>query len=167
VREPVLLFMRMTPPWVFIDEIRRFVESFCACACPGQDREAHLALAVHELMQNAVSVSGVGSVELTLEVDSPADQVSVKVTNACTAAEAEALRRRIDDMYRERDALKQYLKMMAETPRDRRGGLGHARNRLEAQHDQEASYEGGRVTVRAAGKLAVPPHVAARVSHGS
>ena len=32
-RQPVYLMLRMKPPWVFIDEIRRFVESFCACAC--------------------------------------------------------------------------------------------------------------------------------------
>ncbi len=33
---PIYLMLRMKPPWVFVDEIRRFVESFCACACPGQ-----------------------------------------------------------------------------------------------------------------------------------
>ena len=33
--QPVYLMLRMKPPWVFIDEIRRFVESFCACACAG------------------------------------------------------------------------------------------------------------------------------------
>ena len=51
---PIQLFIRMNPPWVFIDELRRFVESFCACASLGPDREAQVALTVHELMQNAV-----------------------------------------------------------------------------------------------------------------
>ena len=41
--QPVYLMLRMKPPWVFIDEIRRFVESFCACAATGANRESQLA----------------------------------------------------------------------------------------------------------------------------
>ncbi len=165
-REPVLLFMRMSPPWVFIDEIRRFVESFCACACPQADREAHLALAVHELMQNAVSGSSEHTVELTLEVDSAKDRVSVKVANACTAAQAKVLRARVDQMYREPDALKHYLEAMRQTPRDKRGGLGLARVRFESQLDLHVEFADGRVTVQASGKLTVPRHGETRVTHG-
>jgi len=72
---PVQLAIRMRPPWRFIDEIRRFVESFCACApgCP-EHREAQLAVAVHELVQNAVPRAGQGDVELLLDVDPGIDQ---------------------------------------------------------------------------------------------
>ena len=75
-RQPVYLMLRMKPPWVFIDEIRRFVESFCACACAvAANRESQLALAVHELMQNAVPHSHDEEVDLVLEVDPDADRV--------------------------------------------------------------------------------------------
>src|SRR5512133_1726588 len=80
---PIQLFIRMNPPWVFIDEIRRFVESFCSCASLGPDREAQVALAVHELMQNAVPSARGGDVELDLAVDPRADRVTIRVVNGC------------------------------------------------------------------------------------
>ena len=155
-RDPVMLFMRMASPWVFIDEIRRFVKSFCACACASLDREEHLALAVHELMQNAVACSGSHPVELSLEVDSAADRVSVRVTNACTPEQAAALQQRIERMRQEPDALRHYLAAMTRTPASERGGLGLARVRFESQLGLEVVFESGRVTVQAAGKLILP-----------
>jgi anti-sigma regulatory factor (Ser/Thr protein kinase) len=153
---PVYLTLRMKPPWVFIDEIRRFVESFCACAYTGHNREAQLALAVHELMQNAVPHSHDEEVELTLEVEPSADRVAVAVTNAATEQEYQALADRLEKMYREPDALRHYLKTMSETPTVQRGGLGLARVRFESQLDLTVSRAGGRVTVHAAGRLRPP-----------
>lgn len=155
VPDQTVLFMRMAPPWVFIDEIRRFVESFCACACPGLHRDEHLALAVHELMQNAVTCCGSTPVELSLEVDVPHDRVAVRVANACTPKQAAALKERIERMNREPDALKNYFVAMAESQATERGGLGLARIRFESQLELEVFEETGRVTVQAAGKLFV------------
>ncbi len=155
-RELTYLTMRMRPPWVFIDEIRRFVESFCACACPHESREGQLALAVHELMQNAIASSNEDDVELTLEVDPPADRVAVAVSNRGSEAEYQALLDRVERMNTEPDALKHYLKAMAETPVSSRGGLGLARVRFEAQLDLSVSRAGGRVTVHAQGRLRAP-----------
>src|SRR5262245_24666331 len=93
---PIQLFIRMNPPLVFIDEIRRFVESFCACALLGPDREAQIALAVHELMQNAVPHARGQDVELDLEVDPRAGRVTVRVSNDCADDEFAALSARVD-----------------------------------------------------------------------
>lgn len=154
--QPIYLTMRMKPPWVFIDELRRFVESFCACAMPGGDREAQLALAVHELMQNAVPHSHGEEVELTLEVEPSADRVAVSVTNACTEEEFHALAEKVAKMNGERDALQHYLRAMKETPAQTRGGLGLARVRFEGQLDLAVSRSRGRLMVQAAGKLRPP-----------
>lgn len=154
--DPIYLTLRMKPPWVFIDELRRFVESFCACACPGCDREAQLALAVHELMQNAVPNSHEEEVELRLEVYPASDNVSVLVSNRCTEAEYLALSERIHRMYAEPDALTHYLREMKETPASTRGGLGLARVRFEAQLDLAVTRQGERLTVHASGKLRAP-----------
>jgi anti-sigma regulatory factor (Ser/Thr protein kinase) len=164
-RDPVMLFMRMASPWVFIDEIRRFVKSFCACASPGLDREEYLALAVHELMQNAVACSGSQPVELSLEIDSAADRVSIQVTNACTPEQAAALQERVDRMRQEPDALKHYLAAMAGTSPSERGGLGLARIHFESQLGLEVVFEAGHVTVQAAGKLVLPNANESRVSN--
>ena len=154
---PIRLFIRMNPPWVFIDEIRRFVESFCACARLGPDREAQIALAVHELMQNAVPHARGADVELDLEVDARADKVTARVTNDCPEEEFLALRERVEAMYREKDALRDYLRTMKEQPSTARGGLGLARVRFEAQMDirvRRSTAE--RVTVEAEGPIRAP-----------
>lgn len=153
----ICLMLRMKPPWVFIDEIRRFVESFCACACPGGGREAQLALAVHELMQNAVPHARGAHVDLALQVEPQAGRVSVTVSNPCTEAEYAALRDRVARMYAEPDALAAYLRAMKESPAAKRGGLGLPRVRFEAQLDIRVGREGDRLTVEAFGPLLPPP----------
>jgi anti-sigma regulatory factor (Ser/Thr protein kinase) len=163
---PVQLLIRMSPPWVFIDEIRRFTESFCACACPGADREAQVALAVHELMQNAVPHALGEEIELVLEVSRDADAVSVRVTNRCSDSDYDDLRTRVDAMNREPDPLAHYVKMMRDLPTHTRGGLGLARVRFEAQLDISVRREAGRVTVEAAGPLRAPRLPAVGGSHG-
>src|SRR5512133_3603672 len=115
-RQPVYLMLRMKPPWVFIDEIRRFVESFCACACTGANRESQLALAVHELMQNAVPYSHDEQVDLVLQVQAETDHVEVSVTNCCTDSEYKAIRDRIAKMNTEPDALRHYVTAMHDSP---------------------------------------------------
>jgi anti-sigma regulatory factor (Ser/Thr protein kinase) len=154
---PIRLFIRMNPPWVFIDEIRRFVESFCACAALGPDREAQIALAVHELMQNAVPHARGADVELDLEVDPKSDKVTARVTNDCPEEEFVALRERIDAMYLEKDALRDYLRTMKEQPSTARGGLGLARVRFEAQMDVRVRRGAAeRVIVEAEGPIRAP-----------
>ena len=153
---PIQLLIRMSPPWVFIDELRRFTESFCACACPGQDREAQVALAVHELMQNAVPHSFGEEVELQLEVSRERDIVAIKVSNRCSDEDYERLRERIQKMNDEPDALAHYVKMMRENPANTRGGLGLARVRFEAQLEISVRREAGRVVVEAFGPLRAP-----------
>ena len=155
-KQHIYLTLRMKPPWVFIDELRRFTESFCACACPTQHREAQLALAVHELMQNAVPHCHGEEVELRLEVDPPNDRVSVSVSNRCTDDEYRALAERIDGMNREPDALTHYLKAMQDTPVSTRGGLGLARVRFEAQLELSVERGDASLTVHASGRLRAP-----------
>lgn len=153
---PVFLTLRMKPPWVFIDEIRRFVESFCACACPHENREAQLALAVHELMQNAIPASQGDDVELRLEVDPGADRVAVAVSHRIGDPDYDVVAERVARMNAEPDALRHYLRAMAETPSNQRGGLGLARVRYESQLEVSVSRVANRMTVHAAGPLRVP-----------
>jgi hypothetical protein len=163
----VELFIRMNPPWVFIDEIRRFVESFCACATIGADRESQVSLAVHELMQNAVPHARGQEVELDLELDPLAGHIVVRVTNACSEEAYAALAGRIETMYREPDALRAYLRTMKDQPGLARGGLGLARVRFEAQMDiRVRRTSADRITVEAEGPIRVPSLSTAGVSHG-
>jgi hypothetical protein len=152
---PIYLMLRMKPPWVFVDEIRRFVESFCSCACPGQVREAQVALAVHELMQNAIPHAGGEDVDLTLQVDPAADRIEIAVSNPCSREQLAELEERVARLNSEPDALRSYLRAMGEAP-SARGGLGLARIRFEAQLELAVIREGPRVTVLARGPLRAP-----------
>jgi anti-sigma regulatory factor (Ser/Thr protein kinase) len=163
---PIQLLIRMSPPWVFIDELRRFTESFCACACPGQDREAQVALAVHELMQNAVPHAHGEEVELMLEVSRERDVVAIRVSNRCSDEDFQTLHERIDRMNHEPDALAHYVQMMRENPAVTRGGLGLARVRFEAQLEISVRREAGRAIVEACGPLRAPRLTAVGGTHG-
>jgi hypothetical protein len=154
--EPVVLFLRLDASWVFVDDIRRFVESFCAAACPGTDREEQLALATHELVQNAIAYASAPGIDLRLAMDREAGRVRVSVSNAVRPEQAAVLRERLARIVAHRDPLAGYLAAMRENP-DGRGGLGLPRIRCEAALELAMSHEGERVTVHAEGPLAAPP----------
>ncbi|SRR6266568_624205 len=149
--QPVLLYLRMVPVRVFVDEVRRFVQSFCACAGVGREREGQLALATHELIQNAITNGICEDIELRLAIDAAADQVEVSLTNTCAPGQAERLQVRLAKLQAE-EPLAGYVHAMADDPKAP-GGLGLARIRYEAQLELEVIESGDRLTVSAKGKL--------------
>jgi hypothetical protein len=154
--EPVVLYLRMDPSWVFVDDIRRFVESFCAAACPGAEREQQLALAAHELVQNAISYASEPGVDIRLAVDHEGRRVRVSVSNAVRPEQARVLRERLAALAAHDDPLAAYVAAMRENP-EGRGGLGLPRVRYEGALELEVTHEDERVTVHAHGPLAPPP----------
>jgi hypothetical protein len=150
-----VLFLRMQPSWVVVDDIRRFVETFCANACPWAEREEQLALATHELVQNAIANAVTADIELKLEVDQARERVQVSVSNDAHPEQIDVLRTRLERTQSHADPLQAYVAAMSEDPTSR-GGIGLARIRFEAALDLALEVEGGKVTVRAAGPLAAP-----------
>lgn len=151
-----VLFLRMQPSWVVIDDIRQFVETFCASACPDAEREEQLALAAHELVQNAIANAATPDVELKLEVDRGTDRVCVSVSNHARADQIDVLRERLGRTQAHPNPLAGYVAAMREDPASR-GGIGLARIRFEAALDLALDVEGERVTIHAAGPLVAPP----------
>ena len=152
------LSLRMSPPWPFIDDVRRFVENFGACASGGPERDAQVAMAVHELMQNALAHAAGADVELEVEIDPDRDRIEIRVTNPCSDEAYALLGARVERMNREPDALAWYLRCMGEESGRARGGLGLARLRFEGQLEISLSRrDAGRVAVCAAGKVRTPP----------
>jgi hypothetical protein len=150
-----VLFLRMQPSWIVVDDIRRFVETFCANACPWAEREEQLALATHELVQNAIANAVTPDIELKLEVDEVGDRVQVSVSNDAHPEQIDVLRTRLERAQSHADPLQAYVAAMSEDPTSR-GGIGLARIRFEAALDLALEVEGGKVTVHAAGPLAAP-----------
>ena len=158
---PAVLFLRMAPLWSTVDDVRRLVESFCAGACPDADREQQLALAAHELVQNAFASGPSSDVELELELDPDAGRARLSVTSACEPERLPALRARVARVQAARDPLAGYLEAMKENP-EGRGGLGLSRIRYESELELGIEVRGSRVTVHAAGRLRDAPSPARR-----
>jgi hypothetical protein len=150
-----VLFLRMQPSWVVVDDIRHFVETFCASACPAAEREEQLALATHELIQNAIANAATPDIELKLEVDKVAERVSLEVSNSARDDQIEVLRERLRRMQSFPNPLDGYVAAMREDPNSR-GGIGLARIRFEAALDLALEVDGEKVTIRAAGPLMAP-----------
>jgi hypothetical protein len=150
--EAKVLSMRLEASWPFIDEVRRFVESFCAAACPGTGQDGQVALAAHELLQNAIANGTSPSVELQVAIDPARRSVLLEVSNDCSSDRAARLRERLSRLYTHADALQAYLATMDET-RGGPGGLGLARIRYESGLDLVVDERPGGLTVRAFGPL--------------
>ena len=150
-----VLFLRMQPSWVVVDDIRHFVETFCASACPEAEREQQLALAAHELVQNAIANAATPDVELRLEVDRTTETVSVSVSNHARADQIAVLRTRLSETQAHPNPLDGYVAALRADP-ESRGGIGLARIRFEAALDLALDVDGERVTIRAAGPLVAP-----------
>jgi anti-sigma regulatory factor (Ser/Thr protein kinase) len=147
--ETIDMRLRMRPPWSFIDQLRRFTEAFCASACLDEPRREQVALAVHELTQNAVTHGGGAPIEVALRVDARARTIRVAVSNRCGTEAFAALDARVARL-RGTDPLASYLAEV-QIARDTPGGLGLVRIRYEADLELEAAAGPGTVTVVATG----------------
>ena len=139
--------MRLDAKWSFVDDIRRLVETFCTEAADAE-QGAEVALAAHELVQNAIANASTPSIELELAVDPGARGVELAVSHACAPDKVERLRSRLTRLYAYADALQGYLATMAENP-EGHGGLGLARVRYESHLDLALDERLGRLTLRA------------------
>lgn len=152
ISDTAVFFLRMTPTWDVVDEVRRFVERFCETACPGTERQEQIALAAHELVQNAIANAAGPDVEVRLELDRQGGSIRLSVSNGCRPEKIDVLRARLFRAQAHRDPLEGYLEAMREDPYGK-GGLGLSRIRFEGALDLGLEVRGERVTVHAAGPL--------------
>jgi hypothetical protein len=157
--DAAILFLRMQPSWVVVDDIRRFVQTFCANACPWAERDEQLGIATHELVQNAICNAATPDIEVKLEVDTGKERIRVAVTNVARADQIDVLRDRMQRAQANPDPLEAYVAALREAP-DSKGGIGLARIRYEAALDLVLEVDGERVTVLAQGPLASPERLA-------
>jgi hypothetical protein len=151
----VVLFMRMTPSWIFLDDVRRFIEVFCKRACPeGFSREQDLALAAHELLQNAISYSRDGQAEMSVQLEPKSETVAITVVNTARPEEVTRLEALVAEMKQVNDPFRYFLTVM-DRPSETltRGGLGLARICYEAALDVDVKLNGEHVTITAEGPL--------------
>jgi hypothetical protein len=128
--------------------VRRFVSSFYGGVLGDPDATSRVALATHELLDNANRYSADGETTLRIEV-SPEIDVRIRIWNRTARAHVESLQERFAEMDRFPDPLAYYLHRMAESARRRDGasGLGLARLLAEAEMSLSFELEGDRVCI--------------------
>jgi hypothetical protein len=116
-----------------------------------------VALATHELLENAVAYAVDGETGVRIEVVE--DLLVIKTWNRATPDRVETLRAAIDQMNQEKDADKYYQTMLEKTAyRTDGSGLGLARIRAEADMRISYAIESDKVCIEATTSLNRPLH---------
>ncbi len=121
-----------------VSTVRRFIGEFYRRILVDQELAPRLALATHELLENAVAYAIDGETEVEIEL--VGDQLTVKTWNRTLPERVAIVRSMIDAMNAESDADAHYQKLLIRTSKEPVGsGLGLARVRAEC--DMRVRYE--------------------------
>lgn len=140
-----------------VSTVRRFTAEFYERVLVDQEISEKVALATHELLENAVAYSVDGETGVRIEVVE--DLLTIKTWNRATPDRVQALKAVIDQMNEEKDADKYYQTMLEKTAyRTDGSGLGLARIRAEADMRISYAIETDRVCIEATTSLNRPLH---------
>jgi hypothetical protein len=144
--------MSFCPSLELVSLVRRFVATFYLRVLSDADLASRVALAMHELLENAVKYSSDGETHIRLEIRSPgrAPTIEIRTRNRTPADMAAALSAKIARMNAIGDPFRFYQALMRERAGDdMRGGLGLGRIAAEAEMELSCRVDGDTVEVRA------------------
>jgi hypothetical protein len=133
-----------------ISIVRRFVSDFYERMLDDGDAVSRVALATHELLENAVkySIDGETSLSLTFEPGDDISVLSIRLQNRTSPEHAAELRAIFDEMQREGDPFAHYQAVMARNAKRKVGsGLGLCRVRAEGEMTMSHTLEDDLVTI--------------------
>ena len=148
---PKQLSLTIWPDRTMVSVVRRFVEEACEHVLADLDAVSRVAMAVHELVENAAKYASAGPIELRVRLDDgDRPHVAVEVDNLASADVQVALRAAFAEMEMASDPLAHYQALMRRAARRTEGsGLGLARVAFEGEMKVAARFEGASVRVRA------------------
>ncbi len=147
--------VEFTPTTALITTVRVFVEDFYAKATANPDAAHRLALATHELLENATKYSSNGEAALMIQVNTSTKAVWVRTRNLATparVAEVKEAFRAIASSTSSRDFYRDAVHRTA-VRKTGSGGLGLARIWAEADLRLRLSIRGDRVEIGGRGSL--------------
>lgn len=156
---PAKLEIRFSPSIELISSVRRFVSRFYEEILGDADIADRIALATHELLENAARYSIDGETRTLLEITrAPHTAVSVRTWNRASPGQIFVLQGLFDDMARCGDAFEYYQAAMRRTAKRSQGsGLGLARVWAEANMVLSFVEEYGWVIIHAEFKIDPEP----------
>jgi anti-sigma regulatory factor (Ser/Thr protein kinase) len=149
--------LSFSPNVSLVSTVRRFVSEFYVQILSDAEATSQLAVATHELLDNAVLYSDDGNTAIRIVVHREPDafRVGIETRNRATPANVEAVRTAIDEMNAAPDAAAHYQVLMRRSAkRADASGLGLARVRAEADMTLTCEIEGGTVCLRAGARYA-------------
>jgi hypothetical protein len=149
---PTSFELAFRPNVELISIVRRFVSDFYDRMVDDADAVSRMALATHELLENAVKYSsdGATSLSITFAQAEPSSVVSIRLVNRASAEHIAALTAIFDEMKEYEDPFAHYQAVMARSAKRKVGsGLGLVRVRAEGEMTMSHSIEEDRVTILA------------------
>lgn len=128
--EPIYFELNFRPSVALISVVRRFVADFYQRFLDDPDGTSRVALATHELLENAVKYSLDGETTLRIELAATARDpaIQIRLRNRAAPAHRAAIRAILDGVAAAGDAATYYQQAIAASARVRdRSGLGLAR----------------------------------------
>ena len=152
--------LRFEPSLDQVSIVRQFVGEFYQRVLDDPDLVSRVALAAHELLENAVKYANGGSSQIRMEVHNSAHapRVEVITRNQAMPDHARVLLARIDEMTAAPDASGYYQALLRKSAKSvAMGGLGLGRIAAEAEMELTGSFEDHVVEVRASATRTVQP----------
>lgn len=134
--------------WSFISSTRIFVSSFCGHSIGDPDFSDRVAMATHELLENAVKYSAAHCLPVKCQVGLDEGHMWVRVQNEAEPAHIESLRRVFTEVS-DGNPIDVYIQKMQASVMSDKSELGLARVRYEAGADLRMDYDGKVVTLEA------------------
>ncbi len=146
---PPYFALTFRPNVELISLVRRFVSSFYEHALPDKDAISRVALATHELLENAVRYSVDGETSIKIELVTEVDEITIHISNRTNPAHLSDLRARFDELTKFEDPFVYYQRMIERSAKrtDGGSGLGLARLVAEAEMKLACEVDGDRVTI--------------------
>jgi len=153
---PTLFELTFRPDLELVTDVRDFVEAFYRRVLHDHDLSGRLAIATHELLENAVKYSLDGETSLRIEVVPVPDPhrgshaIIVRTRNRAHEQHVGMLRVYLDEMRASPDPTAYYLQRMRRAARGTDvSQLGLARVHCEAEMQLSCTVEGDTVTIHA------------------
>jgi anti-sigma regulatory factor (Ser/Thr protein kinase) len=152
MEQPAYFELNFRPNVALVSVVRRFVSEFYERFLSDPDTTSRVALATHELLENAVKYSKDGETTIRIEVERERAprRVTIALRNSAEPADIAAIREILDGVRRADNAFDYYQTLLAARAKTREaGGLGLAR--IAAEGEMAVSYrvEGNTVVIEA------------------
>jgi hypothetical protein len=137
--------MTFAPNLELVSVVRQFIGTFYETVYGEPDTIHRVALAAHELLENAIKYSIDGETTIRMDIErGPTTTFVISTRNRATADHARILKARLDELNASGDVDAHYMSLLARSAASKHsGGLGLGRVASEAEMDLSFSIHDG------------------------